>query len=87
MASLDAGVFDTFIPLDGMIMKVCQGRLGLIWMDHMEPCQPHKVTVLQCLKSWLALRFKPGPYAPQSYDAAALMILAMQASVQLTANV
>ena len=30
--------------------------------------------------------FKPGPYAPQSYDAAALLIMAMQASGSTDSN-
>jgi branched-chain amino acid transport system substrate-binding protein len=80
-ASIDAGAFDIFVLPDGMIGdslpaaigKDLNGSYGTL--PGTDSPGADKFNGLAT-----AAGFKPGPYAPQSYDAAALMILAMQAS-------
>ncbi|MDC0458789.1 ABC transporter substrate-binding protein [Alphaproteobacteria bacterium] len=80
-ASIDADAFDIFVLPDGMIGdslpaaigKDLNGSYGTL--PGTDSPGADKFNGLAT-----AAGFKPGPYAPQSYDAAALMILAMQAS-------
>ncbi|MGB2095893.1 MAG: ABC transporter substrate-binding protein, partial [Candidatus Puniceispirillaceae bacterium] len=80
-ASIDAGAFDVFVLPDGMIGdslpaaigKDLNGSYGTLPGTDSPGADKFKGLAT-------AAGFKPGPYAPQSYDAAALMILAMQAS-------
>ena len=80
-ASIDAGAFDTFVLPDGMIGdslpaaigKDLNGSFGTL--PGTDSPGAGKFASLAT-----AAGFKAGPYAPQSYDAAALMIMAMQAA-------
>ena len=80
-ASIDAGAFDTFVLPDGMIGdslpaaigKDLNGSYGTL--PGTDSPGAGKFANLAT-----AAGFKAGPYAPQSYDAAALMIMAMQAA-------
>ena len=86
-ASLDAGAFDTFVLPDGMIGDSLPEAIGSDLNGSygtLPAAQGDGVAMFEKLAS--AAGFKPGPYAPQSYDAAALMILAMQASGSTDSN-
>ncbi len=80
-ASIDAGAFDTFVLPDGMIGdslpaaigKDLNGSFGTL--PGTDSPGAGKFASLATTAG-----FKAGPYAPQSYDAAALMIMAMQAA-------
>ena len=80
-ASIDAGAFDTFVLPDGMIGdslpaaigKDLNGSYGTL--PGTDSPGAGKFASLAT-----AAGFKAGPYAPQSYDAAALMIMAIQAA-------
>ena len=85
-ASLDAGAFDTFVLPDGMIGDSLPEAIGSDLNGSygtLPAAQGDGVAMFEKLAS---AGFKPGPYAPQSYDAAALMILAMQASGSTDSN-
>ena len=80
-ASLDAGAFDTFVLPDGMIGDSLPEAIGSDLNGSygtLPAAQGDGVAVFEKLATEAG--FKPGPYAPQSYDAAALLIMAMQAS-------
>jgi branched-chain amino acid transport system substrate-binding protein len=80
-ASLDSGAFDTFVLPDGMIGDSLPKAIGADLNGSygtLPAAQGDGAAKFKKLAS--AAGFKPGPYAPQSYDSAALMILAMQAS-------
>ena len=80
-ASLDAGAFETFVLPDGMIGDSLPEAIGSDLNGSygtLPAAQGDGVAVFEKLASEAG--FKPGPYAPQSYDAAALLIMAMQAS-------
>ncbi|MEL0166214.1 MAG: ABC transporter substrate-binding protein, partial [Alphaproteobacteria bacterium] len=80
-ASLDAGAFDTFVLPDGMIGDSLPEAIGSDLdgsYGTLPAAQGDGVALFEKLAGEAG--FNPGPYAPQSYDAAALMILAMQAS-------
>ena len=86
-ASLDAGAFDTFVLPDGMIGDSLPEAIGSDLdgsYGTLPAAQGDGVEMFEKLASEAG--FKPGPYAPQSYDAAALMILAMQASGSSDSN-
>ena len=86
-ASLDAGAFDTFVLPDGMIGDSLPEAIGSDLdgsYGTLPAAQGDGVVMFEKLASEAG--FKPGPYAPQSYDAAALMILAMQASGSSDSN-
>ena len=86
-ASLDAGAFDTFVLPDGMIGDSLPEAIGSDLdgsYGTLPAAQGDGVAMFEKLASEAG--FKPGPYAPQSYDAAALMILAMQASGSSDSN-
>jgi branched-chain amino acid transport system substrate-binding protein len=80
-ASIDAGAFDVFVLPDGMIGDSLPAAIGKDLNGSygtLPGTDSPGAAKFNGLAS--AAGFKPGPYAPQSYDAAALMILAMQAS-------
>ena len=86
-ASLDAGAFDTFVLPDGMIGDSLPEAIGSDLNGSygtLPAAQGDGVAVFEKLASEAG--FKPGPYAPQSYDAAALLIMAMQASGSTDSN-
>ena len=86
-ASLDAGAFDTFVLPDGMIGDSLPEAIGSDLdgsYGTLPAAQGDGVAMFEKLAG--AAGFNPGPYAPQSYDAAALMILAMQASGSTDSN-
>ena len=86
-ASLDAGAFETFVLPDGMIGDSLPEAIGSDLNGSygtLPAAQGDGVAVFEKLATEAG--FKPGPYAPQSYDAAALMILAMQASGSTDSN-
>ena len=79
-ASIDAGAFDTFVLPDGMIGDSLPAAIG---KDLMGPTAHYLAQIARSRKICQPSNragFKAGPYAPQSYDAAALMIMAMQAA-------
>ena len=87
-ASLDAGAFDTFVLPDGMIGDSLPEAIGADLNGSygtLPAAQGNGAGTFKKLAG--AAGFKPGPYAPQSYDAAALMILAMQASNSTDSNI
>ncbi len=80
-ASLDAGAFDTFVLPDGMIGDSLPAAIGSDLNGSygtLPAAQGNGTLMFNALADTAG--FKPGPYSPQSYDAAALMILAMQAA-------
>ena len=86
-ASLDAGAFDTFVLPDGMIGDSLPEAIGSDLdgsYGTLPAAQGDGVAMFEKLAG--AAGFNPGPYAPQSYDAAALMILAMQAAGSTDSN-
>ena len=86
-ASLDAGAFDTFVLPDGMIGDSLPEAIGADLNGSygtLPAAQGDGVATFEKLAGEAG--FKAGPYAPQSYDAAALMILAMQASGSTDSN-
>ena len=86
-ASLDAGAFGTFVLPDGMIGDSLPEAIGSDLNGSygtLPAAQGDGVAMFEKLASEAG--FKPGPYAPQSYDAAALMIMAMQASGSTDSN-
>ena len=86
-ASLDAGAFDTFVLPDGMIGDSLPEAIGSDLNGSygtLPAAQGDGVAVFEKLATEAG--FKPGPYAPQSYDAAALLIMAMQASGSTDSN-
>ena len=86
-ASIDSGSFDTFVLPDGMIGdslpaaigKDLNGSFGTL--PGTDSPGADKFAGLAT-----AAGFKAGPYAPQSYDAASLMILAMEAAGSSDSN-
>ena len=80
-ASIDAGSFETFVLPDGMIGDSLPAAIGDDLNGSFGPLPgtdspgSEKFEMLAA-----AAGFPAGPYAPQSYDAAALMILAMEAA-------
>ena len=87
-ASLDAGAFDTFVLPDGMIGDSLPAAIGSDLNGSygtLPAAQGDGVKTFENLAQ--AAGFKPGPYSPQSYDAAALMIMAMQASGSTDSNI
>ena len=86
-ASLDAGAFGTFVLPDGMIGDSLPEAIGSDLNGSygtLPAAQGDGVALFEKLASEAG--FKPGPYAPQSYDAAALLIMAMQASGSTDSN-
>ena len=86
-ASLDAGAFETFVLPDGMIGDSLPEAIGSDLNGSygtLPAAQGDGVAVFEKLATEAG--FKPGPYAPQSYDAAALLIMAMQASGSIDSN-
>ncbi len=80
-ASLDAGAFDTFVLPDGVIGESLPKAIGADLNGSYGTLPAAQGSGAEVFKKLAGTAgFKPGPYAPQSYDAAALMILAMQAS-------
>ncbi|MCR9134483.1 MAG: ABC transporter substrate-binding protein [Alphaproteobacteria bacterium] len=80
-AALDSGAFDTFVLPDGMIGDSLPAAIGsdldgsfgtLPGTD-----SPGAATYAEMID---AAGIKPGPYVAESYDAAALLMLAMQAA-------
>ncbi|MDC0062934.1 ABC transporter substrate-binding protein [Candidatus Puniceispirillum sp.] len=80
-ASIDAGAFDTFVLPDGMIGDSLPAAIGKD-LNGSYGTLPGTDSPGAGKFASLATTagFKAGPYAPQSYDAAALMIMAMQAA-------
>ena len=80
-ASIDAGSFETFVLPDGMIGDSLPAAIGddlngsFGTLPGTDSPGSDKFETLAA-----AAGFTAGPYAPQSYDAAALMILAMEAA-------
>ena len=80
-ASIDAGSFETFVLPDGMIGDSLPAAIGddlngsFGTLPGTDSPGSDKFEMLAA-----AAGFTAGPYAPQSYDAAALMILAMEAA-------
>jgi branched-chain amino acid transport system substrate-binding protein len=87
-AALDAGAFSTFVLPDGMIGDSLPDAIGKDLNGSYGTLPGTDSAGANTFKG-LAEKagFKPGPYAPQSYDAAALMILAMQAASSTDSNV
>ena len=86
-ASLDAGAFETFVLPDGMIGDSLPEAIGSDLNGSygtLPAAQGDGVAVFEKLATEAG--FKPGPYAPQSYDAAALLVMAMQASGSTDSN-
>ena len=86
-ASLDAGAFGTFVLPDGMIGDSLPEAIGSDLNGSygtLPAAQGDGVVLFEKLASEAG--FKPGPYAPQSYDAAALLIMAMQAAGSTESN-
>jgi branched-chain amino acid transport system substrate-binding protein len=86
-ASLDADAFKIFILPDGMIGDSLPAAIGADLNGSygtLPAAQGDGVAKFEKMASDAG--FKPGPYAPQSYDAAALLILAMQASGSTDSN-
>ncbi len=80
-ASLDSGAFKTFVLPDGMIGDSLPKAIGSDLNGSygtLPAAQGNGAATFEKMAGEAG--FKSGPYAPQSYDAAALMILAMQAS-------
>jgi len=86
-AALDAGAFSTFVLPDGMIGDSLPAAIGKDLNGSYGTLPGTDSAGANTFKG-LAEKagFKPGPYAPQSYDAAALMILAMQAASSTDSN-
>jgi branched-chain amino acid transport system substrate-binding protein len=87
-ASLDADAFKIFMLPDGMIGDSLPAAIGADLNGSygtLPAAQGDGVAKFEKMASDAG--FKPGPYAPQSYDAAALMILAMQASGSTDSNI
>ncbi len=80
-ASIDAGAFGTFVLPDGMIGDSLPAAIGAD-LNGSYGTLPGTDSPGADKFSGLATAagFKAGPYAPQSYDAAALIIMAMQAA-------
>ena len=80
-ASLDTGAFDTFYMPDGMvgdsIGKAIGAGLDRSYGANPGTNSPGAATYAKMAK---AGGFKSGPFSPESYDAAALILLAMQAA-------
>lgn len=80
-AALDSGAFDTFVLPDGMIGDSLPAAIG----DDLNGSfgtlpgtdSPGAATYAEMID---AAGIKPGPYVAESYDAAALLMLAMQAA-------
>ncbi|MEL0042395.1 MAG: ABC transporter substrate-binding protein [Candidatus Puniceispirillum sp.] len=87
-AALDAGAFLTFVLPDGMIGDSLPAAIGKDLNGSYGTLPGTDSAGANTFKG-LAEKagFKPGPYAPQSYDEAALMILAMQAASSTDSNV
>jgi branched-chain amino acid transport system substrate-binding protein len=86
-ASLDADAFKIFMLPDGMIGDSLPAAIGADLNGSygtLPAAQGDGVAKFEKMASDAG--FKPGPYAPQSYDAAALLILAMQASGSTDSN-
>ncbi len=86
-ASLDSDAFKTFILPDGMIGDSLPKAIGAALNGSygtLPAAQGDGVVKFEKMASEAG--FKPGPYSPQSYDAAALLILAMQASGSTDSN-
>jgi branched-chain amino acid transport system substrate-binding protein len=86
-ASLDAGAFNTFVLPDGMIGDSLPAAIGKDLdgsFGTLPAAQGDGAGMFEKLAGTAG--FNPGPYSPQSYDAAALMILAMQASGSTDSN-
>ena len=80
-ASIDAGAFDTFVLPDGMIGDSLPAAIGKDLNGSYGTLPGTDSPGAGKFASLAnAAGFKAGPYAPQSYDAAALMIMAMQAA-------
>ncbi len=80
-ASLDSGAFDTFVLPDGMIGDSLPEAIGSD-LDGSFGTVPGTDSAGAELFSTMAegAGFKAGPFASESYDAAALILLAMQAA-------
>jgi branched-chain amino acid transport system substrate-binding protein len=80
-ASIDSGAFDTFVLPDGMIGDSLPAAIGKD-LNGSYGTLPGTDSPGADKFSGLATAagFKPGPYAPQSYDAASLIVLAMEAA-------
>ena len=80
-ASIDTGAFDTFYLPDGMvgdaIGKAIGSGLDRSYGANPGTDSPGAATYSKMAK---AAGFKSGPFSPESYDAAALILLAMQAA-------
>ena len=87
-ASLDSGAFDTFVLPDGMIGDSLPEAIGSD-LDGSFGTVPGTDSEGAELFSSMAeaAGFKAGPFASESYDAAALILLAMQASGSTDPNV
>jgi branched-chain amino acid transport system substrate-binding protein len=87
-AALDVGAFSTFVLPDGMIGDSLPTAIGEDLNGSygtLPKAQGNGAETFEKLAD--AAGFKPGPYAPQSYDAAALIILAMQAAGSTDSNI
>ena len=80
-ASLDTGAFDTFVLPDGMIGDALPEAIGS-GLDGSFGTRPGSDSSGGETFKGMAEEagFNPGPYAGESYDAAALLMLAMQAA-------
>jgi branched-chain amino acid transport system substrate-binding protein len=79
-AALDSGAFDTFHFPDGMISDVLESNFGSE-IDGSSGQHPSPSEELLANFTSIASGFDASsPFAPESYDAAALIILAMQAA-------
>jgi len=87
-SALDAGAFSTFVLPDGMIGDSLPAAIGAALNGSYGTLPGTDSEGADTFKG-LAEKagFKAGPYAPQSYDAAALMILAMEAASSSDSNV
>ncbi len=78
-ASLDAGAFDTFVLPDGMIGDSLPEAIGPALngsIGDVPGTDSPGAATFESMAS--AAGFKAGPFAPESYDAAALIMMAMQ---------
>lgn len=80
-AALDTGAFDTFQFVDGMLSSALTDKFGSA-LDGSEGQMPSPSAELtEKFAALVGTAFDAtGPYAPESYDAAALILLAMQAA-------
>ncbi|MEM1360167.1 MAG: ABC transporter substrate-binding protein [Pseudomonadota bacterium] len=87
-ASLDTGAFDTFVLPDGMVGAVLEENFGSDLDGSFGQLPGSDSEGAKVFAEMVGDKFDPtSPYAGESYDAAALMLLAMQAANSTDASV